>query len=175
MSIDSDPPYHFRYGVCPGLSPAKFKCWLNLTRIWIKMLNQVAIVAFYSCFEEQKGQFGILVLVCKAYNSLECRLIKPSAGYCDQHRLLRPAPTSVVITPSVPPYWHSCISLLWETLMNRLTCMHAISSFLIESINGLMIGLSLSGRDFKETSACSQTSLSSVVMSSTILYLVSIF
>ena len=75
-----------------GLSPAKIKCRLNLTRIWIKMLNQVAIVAFYSCFEEQKGQNGILVLVGKAYNSLECRLIKLSAGYC------RPAPTSIVTT-----------------------------------------------------------------------------
>ena len=28
--------------------------------------DQVAIVAFYSCFEEQKGQFGILVPVGKA-------------------------------------------------------------------------------------------------------------
>ena len=26
------------------------------------MLNQVAIVAFYNCFEEQKGQFCILVV-----------------------------------------------------------------------------------------------------------------
>ena len=75
-----------------GLSTAKIKCWLNLTRIWIKMLNQVATVAVYSCFEEQKGQFGILVPVNKAWNSLECQLTKPSAGYC------WPALTSIVTT-----------------------------------------------------------------------------
>ena len=58
------------------------------------MLNQVKIVAFYSCFEEQKGQFGILVPVGKAYISLECRLIKLklNAGYCRQ------ALTSIVTT-----------------------------------------------------------------------------
>ena len=33
-----------------GLSPAKIKCQLKQTRIWIKMLNHVAIVAFYTCF-----------------------------------------------------------------------------------------------------------------------------
>ena len=38
----------------------------DLIGIWIKMLNQVAIVASYSCFEEQKGQVGILVPVGKA-------------------------------------------------------------------------------------------------------------
>ena len=50
----------------PGLSPAKILCRLNLTRISIKILNQVAIVAFCRCSEEQIGQFGILVLVSKA-------------------------------------------------------------------------------------------------------------
>ena len=50
----------------PGLSPAKIMCRLNLTTTWIKRLNQVAIVAFYSCFEEQKCQFGIIVPVSKA-------------------------------------------------------------------------------------------------------------
>ena len=55
-------------------------------------MNQVARVAFYGCFEEQKGHFGILVLVGKALNSLACRLINLSAGYC------RLAPTSRVTT-----------------------------------------------------------------------------
>ena len=45
-----------------------------------------------SCFEEQEGQFRILVLVGKAYNPLECPLIKLSADYC------RPAQTSIVTT-----------------------------------------------------------------------------
>ena len=52
-------------------------------------------MAFYRCFEERRGQFGILVPVGKAQNSVECRLIKLSAGYC------RPAPTSIVTTLDV--------------------------------------------------------------------------
>ena len=57
------------------------------------MLNQLAIVAFYSCFEEQKGQFRILVPVGRqGLKFPECWLIKLRAGYC------RHAPTSIVTT-----------------------------------------------------------------------------
>ena len=69
-----------------NLVPAEFDKNLN------QMLNQIVKMAFYSCFEEQNGQFGILALVGKAQHSPECQLIKLSAGYC------RPTPTSIMAT-----------------------------------------------------------------------------
>ena len=66
MSFNALPIVDIFVVTTTGLSPAKIKCWLYFTKIWFKVLNYVAIVAFYSCIEEKKDEFVIQLPVGKA-------------------------------------------------------------------------------------------------------------